>query len=221
MTRTLKYTTRAPVSGTTKSMVIFLHGYGANGADLMGLADPLGPHLKDTVFIAPDAPETIAGAPFGYQWFPIPRMDGSSEEEAAAGLERASVDLNAFLDTVLAEHNVAPKNCILLGFSQGSMMALHVSVRRKERFAGVVAFSGRLLAPENLAEEVVSKPPVILIHGDQDDVVPPQHLQEAGDALVAAGFDVYAHVMEGTAHGISQDGLTSANHFLMQNLGYA
>ncbi|MEH6834565.1 MULTISPECIES: alpha/beta hydrolase [Falsihalocynthiibacter] len=220
MTRTLKYTSRAPVSGTTKSIVVLLHGYGANGADLMGLADPLGPNLKDTAFFAPDAPETIPGAPFGFQWFPIPWIDGSSEAQAEAGLKLASEDLNAFLDGILAENDVAPENCVLLGFSQGTMMALHVAPRRAKPFAGVVAFSGRLLAPEKLAQETVSKPPVILIHGDQDDVVPIQSMADAGDALVAAGFDVYAHVMEGTAHGIGPDGLSSANQFLMQKLGY-
>lgn len=220
MTRTLKHLTRAPVSGTTKSMVVLLHGYGANAEDLLGLADPLGPHLKDTVFVAPDAPEKIPGAPFGYQWFPIPWIDGSSEEQAVAGLAAASDDLNAFLDSALKEHGVTAENCVLFGFSQGTMMALNVAPRRAEAFAGVVAFSGRLMAPETLAQDVVSKPPVMLIHGDQDDVVPIESMSEAGDALVNAGFEVYAHVMQGTAHGIGPDGLNVANQFLMKQLGY-
>ncbi|WP_380052524.1 alpha/beta hydrolase [Falsihalocynthiibacter sp. SS001] len=221
MTRTLKYATRAPLSGQAKSMVVFLHGYGANGADLLGLADPLAPHLKDTVFVAPDAPDAIAGMPFGLQWFPIPWIDGSTEEQAKAGLVAASADLNAFLDTLLEEQGVAAENCVLFGFSQGTMMALHVAPRRAETFAGVVAFSGRLLVPELLEEQAISKPPVMLIHGDQDDVVPPQSLSEAGDALSKAGFEVYAHVMQGTAHSIAPDGLSVANQFLMQKLGYS
>lgn len=202
-------------------MVVLLHGYGANAEDLLGLADPLGPILKDTVFVAPDAPESIPGAPFGYQWFPIPWIDGSSEEQAAAGLAAASDDLNAFLDAVLKEHQVAAENCVLLGFSQGTMMALNVAPRRPDEFAGVVAFSGRLLSPESLAQEMVSKPPVMLIHGDQDDVVPIESMSEAGDVLVAAGFEVYAHVMQGTAHGIGPDGLSAASQFLMKQLGYS
>lgn len=221
MTRTLEHLSRAPISGTTKSMVVFLHGYGANAQDLMGLADPLAPHLKDTVFVAPDAPEKIPGAPFGFQWFPIPWIDGSSEKQAAAGLAAASDDLNAFLDSVLAEHQVAAENCVLLGFSQGTMMALNVAPRRTETFAGIVAFSGRLLAPETLTQEAISKPPVILIHGDQDDVIPIENMSIAGDALVNAGFEVYAHVMQGTAHGIGPDGLQVANQFLMKQLGYS
>ena len=89
MTRVLQTGRKAPVSGETRSCVVFLHGYGANGADLLGLADPLGEHLPDTLFVAPDAPEQCVGAPFGFQWFPIPWIDGSSEEEAMAGMARS------------------------------------------------------------------------------------------------------------------------------------
>lgn len=218
MTRELKYGRKPAKSGKTKSLVVFLHGYGANGADLLGLADPLMASLPDTAFVAPDAPETIPDMPFGYQWFPIPWIDGSSEAEASAGLLRASDDLNVFLDDAMDEAGVTAAQTALIGFSQGSMMALHVAPRRSEPFAGVVAISGRLLQPELLEAETVSKPPILLIHGDQDDVVPPQSMPEAGDALVKAGFDVFAHVMKGTGHGIAPDGLGAANQFLMDKL---
>jgi phospholipase/carboxylesterase len=99
------------------------------------------------------------------------------------------------------------------------MMSLHVAPRRAEPFAGVVGFSGRLLEPELLADEIVSRPPVLLIHGDQDDVVPPQSMPEAAEALQEAGFDVYAHVMKGTAHGIAPDGLSVALAFLRERFG--
>jgi predicted esterase len=98
MTRVLNAERREPVSGTTRSVVVFLHGYGANGADLLGLADPLSEHLPDTLFVAPDAPEACAGAPMGFQWFPIPWIDGSSEEESMRGMMSAVEDLDAFLD---------------------------------------------------------------------------------------------------------------------------
>lgn len=221
MTRVLQAGTKAPVSGETRSAVIFLHGYGANGADLLGLADPLGEHLPDTMFIAPDAPENCAGAPFGYQWFPIPWIDGSSEEESRAGMERAIEDLNAFLDAVMVDNDLMPEQVILFGFSQGTMMTLHVAPRREDEFAGLVAFSGRLLEPELLADEVISRPPVLLVHGDQDDVVPPQSLPAAADALQKAGWrDVFAHIMEGTGHGIAPDGLSVALAFMRERLGY-
>lgn len=219
MTRVLQAGRVEPKSGETRSVVVFLHGYGANGADLLGLADPLGDHLPDTLFVAPDAPETIPGMPNGYQWFPIPWIDGSSEEAAERGMAAAIDDLNAFLDALMVDEDVLPEQVVLFGFSQGSMMALHVAPRREDAVAGVVAFSGRLLSPETLSDEVVVRPPVLLVHGDQDDVVPPQSLPAAAEALQEAGFqDVFAHIMKGTAHGIAPDGLSVALAFMRDKL---
>lgn len=220
MTRVLNAGRRAPVSGETRSVVVFLHGYGANGADLLGLADPLGEHLPDTLFVAPDAPEACAGAPMGFQWFPIPWIDNSSEEESERGMMQAVDDLNAFLDALMVDEDVLPEQVVLLGFSQGSMMALHVAPRREDAVAGVVAFSGRLLSPEALVDDARVKPPILLIHGDQDDVVPPESLPQAAQALDEAGFtDVFAHIMKGTGHGIAPDGLSVALAFMRDKLG--
>jgi len=221
MTRVLNSERREAASGKGTSLVVFLHGYGANAQDLLGLADPLAPHMPDTVFVAPDAPEQCAGSPMGYQWFPIPWIDGSSEEDSAAGMERAVGDLNAYLDTVMQEEGISADKTVLFGFSQGTMMALYVAPRRSEAVAGVVGFSGRLMSPELLEDEAEVKSPVLLVHGDQDDVVPPASLPEAADALTAAGFEVYAHVMKGTAHGIAPDGLSVAAAFMREKLGIA
>ena len=219
MTRVLTTQRKAPVSGTVRSIVVFLHGYGANGADLLGLADPLGEHLPDTLFVAPDAPEEIPGYPGGYQWFPIPWIDGSSEEESERAMDEAVRDLNAFLDALMVDEDVLPEQVVLFGFSQGTMMSLHVAPRREDAVAGIVAFSGRLLRPELLADEVNVRPPVLLVHGDADDVVPPQSLPEAAEALQEAGWqDVYAHIMKGTAHGIAPDGLSVALAFMRDKL---
>lgn len=218
MRRELEFGRRAARSGVTRSMVVFLHGYGADGADLLGLADPLAPHLPDTVFLAPDAPEPCAGNPFGRQWFSIPWLDGSSPVEAAEGLARAVGDLNAFLDQRLSDEVLAAGRLALVGFSQGSMMALHVAPRRQEPVAGIVAFSGRLLQPERLADEALSKPPVLLAHGDADQMVPFAEMDLAGRALAEAGFETYAHVMRGTGHGIAPDGLSVALSFLKERL---
>lgn len=219
MTRALTSERRGPASGgKAKTAVVFVHGYGADGSDLLGLADPLGPHLPDTVFFAPDAPERCTANPMGYQWFPIPWLDGSSEEQALAGMAAAADDLNAFLDKLLADEGLTPDRLALVGFSQGTMMSLHVAPRRAQSIAGLVGFSGRLMQPEHLASEAVSKPPVLLIHGDQDDVVPLESLPQAADALVAAGFETYSHISKGTAHGIAHDGLSLALSFLRDKL---
>lgn len=221
MTRELNFGRRAPLSGEARSMVVFLHGYGADGADLLGLADPLAEYLPDTVFVAPDAPERPFGTPFGYQWFPIPWLDGSSQEAAEDGLVRSAADLDAFLDARLGDEALGPSQMAVIGFSQGTMMALHVLPRRPEPVAGIVAFSGRLLHPERLASEAVSKPPVLLLHGDRDEVVPFADMRVAGEALTAAGFPTYGHVMEGTGHGIAPDGLGAALGFLKEHLPVA
>lgn len=221
MTRALQAGRAEPVSGEMRSAVIFMHGYGANGADLLSLAEPLGPHLPDTLFLAPDAPEVCPGAPMGFQWFPLPWIDGSSEEAAAEGMRAAVDDFNAFLDGVMIDEDLLPEQIALFGFSQGTMMALHVAPRRDEDLAAVVGFSGRMMNGELLADEVVSRPPVLLVHGDVDDVVPPQSLPQAVEALQGAGWrDVYAHVMRGTGHGIDPDGLGVALAFLVDRLGY-
>ncbi|MBB3710953.1 phospholipase/carboxylesterase [Limimaricola variabilis] len=222
MTRALQSGRVEPLSGEMRSAVIFLHGYGANGADLLGLAEPLAEHMPDTLFLAPDAPEACIGAPMGFQWFPIPWIDGSSEEESRQGLQRAAEDLNAFLDGVMVDEDLLPEQVMVVGFSQGTMMALHVLPRREDPIAGLVAFSGRLLEPELLADEVQNRLPILLVHGDMDEVVPPQSLPEAAQALQEAGWtDLYAHVMKGTAHGIAPDGLEVALAFMRERLGIA
>jgi phospholipase/carboxylesterase len=219
MTAGLKFGRRAPVSGKVRNMVVFLHGYGANGDDLLGLADPLSGHMRDTVFIAPDAPDACSGTPFGRQWFGIPAFDGSSLADAMAAMEKSALQLNAFLDVRMADEGLSDAQVMLLGFSQGAMMSLHVAPRRKTPFAGVIAISGRLIRPDRLQAELVVKPPVLLIHGDQDPVVDFAEMGKAGDALVAAGLETFGHVMKGTGHGIAPDGLGVALAFMKERLG--
>lgn len=218
MTRELKSGRKGAPKGSAKSIVVFVHGYGADGADLLGLADPLGQYLPDTAFFAPDAPDAVPGMPFGRQWFPIPRFDGSTEAQAMAGLAAAADDLNAFLDARLADEGLPASALALVGFSQGAMMSLHIAPRRDEAMAGVVAISGRLISPERLVPETRVKPPVLLVHGDADEVVEFENLSLAGNALIGAGFETYAHVMKGTGHGIAQDGLSVTLSFLKDRL---
>jgi phospholipase/carboxylesterase len=218
MTRDLTSERRGAAQGTAKQMIVFVHGYGADGSDLMGLSDPIIPHMPEAVFYSPNGPEACFGAPMGRQWFGIPWIDGTSEDASKEGLLRAADDLNAFLDAKLAAEGLSPEKLALVGFSQGAMISLHVSPRRAHAIAGVVAISGRLLAPELLAAQTVVRPPVLLVHGDQDPVVPFQDMGLAGNALVAAGFETYGHVMQGTGHGIAPDGLSAALSFLQERL---
>jgi phospholipase/carboxylesterase len=215
--RDLQFSRKGP--DEAGALVVFLHGYGADGADLLGLADVLAPHLPGVAFVAPDAPERCAGGGFGFQWFPIPWLDGSPQALADAGLDAAAVDLNAFLDARLDAEGLTPDRLVLVGFSQGAMMSLHVALRRSQPVAGVVAISGRLLRPEALAAEIAVRPPVLLMHGDQDAVVPFEDMGKAGDALVRAGVATYGHVMQGTGHGIAPDGLGVALQFIRERLG--
>ena len=213
MTRELKSERKGPQKAD--SVVVFLHGYGADGADLLGLADPLAPHLPRTAFYAPNAPERCVNNPMGYQWFPIPWMDGSSEEQAKASAAQSFQDINAFLNKILVDEGIPADRLALVGFSQGTMMALSVAPQRVPEIAGVVGFSGRLIDPEP-AVDAKTRPPILLIHGDEDPVVPFDSMGIAGEALQNAGFTVYGHVMKGTGHGISPDGLSVALAFLKE-----
>jgi phospholipase/carboxylesterase len=208
---------RPAAAGGATSLVVLLHGYGADGNDLIGLADALAPHLPHTAFRAPNAPEHCRNNPSGLQWFPIPWMDGASEAEMHLSLGRSIAALNGYLDAVAAE--TPAERTVLVGFSQGTMMALHVGLRRKAAFAGIVGFSGRLLGPDRLAAEIVSKPAVLLVHGDQDPVVPVASLPEAAEALAAAGVEVRTHLSRGVGHGIAPDGLGLALQFVRDRLG--
>jgi phospholipase/carboxylesterase len=210
---------RPALSGPADSLVVFLHGYGADGNDLIGLAEPLAPHLPNTRFLAPNAPQRCANNPFGFQWFPIPRLDGTPEAVARGQAVAAFSTLDGWLDAVAAE--TPAERTVLVGFSQGTMMALQVGLRRPVPFAGIVGFSGWLFEPEALATETASRPPVLLVHGDQDPMVPFASLGQAERTLTAAGVEVAAHVSRGVGHGIAPDGLGLALGFIRARLAAA
>jgi phospholipase/carboxylesterase len=210
----------APV-GTAGAVLVLLHGYGANGDDLLSLAPVLAPDLPGWAFLAPDAPDPCPGAPGGRQWAPIPWLDGSDAVAAAVAFHRSAGLLAGLIDTAQTEFGLGPGRVFLFGFSQGAMLALHVAPRLAAPLGGVVAASGRLLEPGRLAAATVARPPVLLLHGDCDEVVPPAALPEAEAALAAAGFDVRTHISRGTGHGIAPDGLGAALAFLRKTAGPA
>ena len=210
---------REAASGKGTALVILLHGYGADGNDLIGIGEVLAEYLPEVKFLAPNAPDPCINNPLGYQWCPIPRLDGSSEESAAQAMARAVDLLNAYLDDVAVEEGIGPDRTVLVGFSQGAMMGLHVGPRRAQALAGIVGFSGWLAAPERLPSEIRTRPSVLLVHGDIDDVVPPAALPAAAEGLTAAGIQVTTHVSGGMGHGIAPDGLGLALRRIQEVLG--
>jgi phospholipase/carboxylesterase len=205
-------------SGRTRSLVILLHGYGADGNDLFGLAAPLSEHLPDTAFRAPNAPERSRVNPLGYQWFPIPWLDGSTEAERDASFRRSVGLLDRYLTESIEEEGVPAGRTALVGFSQGTMMSLYVAPRRAEQLACIVGLSGRLVVNEDLKTAARVRPPVLLVHGDQDQMIPVSELSAAETALRAAGFAVQSHISRGVGHGIAPDGLALALRFLQTHL---
>jgi phospholipase/carboxylesterase len=208
----------APRSGTAKQLVVFLHGYGADGNDLISLGREWQSLLPDAAFVSPNAPEPCAGAPMGRQWFGLTFRD---PDERWRGVQKARPVLDQFLDAELARHSLPPSALALVGFSQGTMMALYTGLRR-EAIAGIVGYSGVLVTPANEEaalksnEEIKSRPPVLLIHGDRDEVIPAQALFLSAQGLGAAGIPVEWHLSQGIGHGIDGDGLRHGGAFLQK-----
>lgn len=194
-----------------RQLVIFAHGYGSNGADLIGLAPFLAQALPEAAFVSPNAPEPVPGYPGGYQWFGLSNLD---PQRMAAGVAAATPTLDAFVDAELQRHQLPPSACALVGFSQGSMLSLHVGPRRREALGAVVAFSGLLAAPERLPADIRTRPPILLAHGDRDDVVPAQMLFAALGGLAAAGAPALWRLCPGQGHTIPEDALALAAEFL-------
>ena len=205
-----------PVSGITKSIVVLLHGYGANGDDLIGLAPALSAVLPDTLFVAPNAPYPCAQNPFGgLQWFNVleeNQQDRLSQIRAAASI------IDAFVDSELKRLGVDENKLAFLGFSQGTMLSLHVGLRRSNSPAGILGYSGRLEAPELLVDEISVRPPVLLIHGEDDPLIPVNLMGVAADSLIKNGVKVDTHNRQGLQHGIDQEGIKIGADFLQSVL---
>ena len=206
----------AAAGAAPRSLVILLHGYGSNGDDLISLAPHWRGLLPTTEFVAPNAPERCPGAPGGYQWW---ALTSGAADARAAGAARAAPVLDAFIDAELAEHGMTEARLALVGFSQGTMMALHVGPRRRTALAGIVGYSGMLADVEGLDGPAMTRPPVLLVHGDADPMIPVSAYHHAGSALAAAGFPVEGHVSPGLGHSIDFDGLRLGGAFLARVLG--
>ena len=208
---------RPPAAGgPARQLVVFLHGVGADGNDLIGLSPYFASALPHAAFVAPDAPFPCDMAPFGRQWF---SLQDRSPSVITAGVRKAAPSLNAFLDAQLAERGLKDDALALVGFSQGTMMSLFVAPRRPRPCAGIVGFSGALVDGESLKAEALSKPPMLLIHGDADMVVNPACLPHAAELLKGAGIPVQTSLHPGLGHSIDEPGIEESVTFLKRLFG--
>ena len=211
----------APKSGAAQQLVVFLHGYGADGNDLIEIGRAWQQYLPHAAFVSPHAPEPCGQAPVGRQWFPLTFRDPN---ERWVGVNKAAPVLERFLDAELARHKLPASALALVGFSQGTMMALHVGLRRATPPAGIVGYSGLLVLPEQgdieaVAATITARPPVLLVHGDSDDLIPPQALFQSAQGLAALGVAVEWHLSAGVGHGIDGEGLRHGGEFLARCFG--
>ena len=203
---------RPPASGGRPSrLVILLHGLGADGNDLIGLAPYWAPLLPTTEFLSPNAPFPCDMAPYGYQWF---STQDRRPAAVLAGVRAAAPFLHAFIDDALAKRGLDDADLALVGFSQGTIMSLFVGLRRNQPVAGIVGFSGRLLAPELLSSELRSRPRTLLVHGTDDPLVPYESLAAAETALKNSGVSVETLSCAGIGHSIDENGLRRGGSFL-------
>lgn len=206
----------APKSGTARQLVVFLHGYGADGNDLIDIGRAWQQILPDAAFVSPHAPSPCAQAPVGREWFGLTFRD---PDERWRGVNAAGPVLEKFLATELARHGLPATALALVGFSQGTMMALHVGLRRDVSPAAVVGYSGMLVTPrdgpaEAIAGEITSRSPILLVHGDQDQVIPVQALFLSAQGLASLDIPVEWHLSSGIGHGIDEEGLRHGGEFL-------
>jgi phospholipase/carboxylesterase len=197
------------------SMVIILHGYGANGEDIIDLGRELQSSFPDTIFIAPHAPNPCELSPLGYQWFSLSDWSPVAMDQ---GAKRAAPWINNFIDAQLNQYKIAPDRLVLSGFSQGAMMALYMALRYPQKIAGVLGYSGALLCADEWSSITVQKPPVCLVHGIGDNIVPVAAFYHAKQILEQHHFDIDAHALHGLMHGINAYGIDIGLTFLKRVL---
>jgi phospholipase/carboxylesterase len=207
--------------GSARQLVIFLHGYGADGNDLIELGRMWQPLLPDAAFVSPHAPEPCEQSPTGRQWFPLTFRE---KNERWVGVNKAAPILHRFIDEELKRNNLPGRALALIGFSQGTMMALHVGLRRPERPAAILGYSGLFVLPdgakpEMIAGEIKVRPPILLVHGDRDELIPPQALFLSSQYLAALEIATEWHIAAGLGHGIDQEGLRHGIEFLIRRFG--
>ncbi|MEO1563055.1 MAG: dienelactone hydrolase family protein [Pseudomonadota bacterium] len=205
-------------AGAPSHLFVFVHGYGADGHDLIGLAQSFRQLYPDALYLSPHAPDPCVLNPMGRQWFPVYWIDGSDPADMGRDFAKNTRVFDAWLTEQIATAGVPSEKVILVGFSQGCMVSLEVGPRRTDQLGAILGFSGRLIDPDRLPEDKRSDPPILLVHGNADDVVPYDSLAHAEAGLLNAGLSVETHTSPGMGHGIAPDGLQAAATFLQRHL---
>ncbi|MBU1174785.1 MAG: prolyl oligopeptidase family serine peptidase [Alphaproteobacteria bacterium] len=200
-----------PRDGRPASLLVLLHGYGSDGQDLIGLSPLFADLLNNPVIFAPDAPEACPLNPMSYQWFPLA---AASDFESLHGIDEAALTIQVLLESLWAETGLGPAETLLAGFSQGGMLSLYSGLMRDAPLAGILSFSGGLPLDAEFWPEIRSRPPMLLVHGDMDDVVPMMMSIATADALVARGLAVTRHISPGCPHAIAPDSIEAARRFV-------
>ena len=216
MAYTLNTTIINPLSGQKpKNAVILCHGYGGDGKDISILGNYWKNYLTETLFVCPDAPEKCAVSPTGFQWFDL--MDQTKDQILAKSLV-AEIKLNQLIDEVKSKNDLQAKDITLSGFSQGCMISLQTGIKRKDSINSIVGYSGRIISTEHLSKNIVSKPKVILMHGDKDEVVPISSLLEAKEFFNNNNYELETRVFKNCEHRIPQEGSSIGLEFIKKNL---
>lgn len=197
--------------GAAKQLIIFVHGYGADGNDLFGLSQYFAQAAPDAAFISPNAPYRCDGAPHGYQWYDVWMKDPA---DRLAAIRSTGAIFDNFVGKQLERRGLSEDRLVLIGFSQGTMMSLFTAPRREKAVAGIVGYSGRMESPDLLASEIRSKPPVVMMHGDSDELLAVDEMHAAAGALAACGVEVSTHVRPGLGHGIDETGIRIGLEFV-------
>lgn len=200
-----------PQSGTPQSLLVLLHGYGSDGEDLISLAPLFADLLPEPLAFAPNAPERCPLNPMGYQWFELDMVPDFTRIE---GLVPAAETVRQMLAQLWAETGLGPDRTILGGFSQGAMLTLYAGLTLDTPLAGLVAFSGGLPFDQTFWPEITAEPPILLVHGDHDPVVPANLSLETYNVLVERGHDISRHVSPNCPHAIAPDGIEAARAFI-------
>lgn len=198
-----------------KNAVILCHGYGGDGNDISILANYWKNYLPDTIFLCPNAPEKCAVSSVGYQWFDL--MDQSKQQILTKSLV-AEMKLNQLIDEVKVQNNLEANKIILGGFSQGCMISLQTGIKRKDKINSIIGYSGKIIDTEHLSKNIVSRPKVILMHGDKDEIVPINFFLEAKEFFIRNNYPVELKSFKNCEHRIPQEGSSLGLEFIKKNL---